>query len=86
MVVKNLLRCCKMPITSGFSVMDEIRNHFAEIEHHAVRNGRIYVTFSCGIASYPKFQHAKILSDAADNAMYHAKAAGRNQVIIVSGV
>lgn len=62
--------------------MDEIRNHFSEIEHHPVPKGSIYVTFSCGIASFPNYSTAKSLSDAADQAMYDAKAAGRNLVMI----
>ena len=66
----------------AFSVMDEIREHFAEVEHHSVQDGPIFVTFSCGIATFPEFPNAKRLSDAADNAMYAAKAAGRNRIVI----
>jgi diguanylate cyclase (GGDEF)-like protein len=45
-------------------------------------NHRIQVTVSCGISSYPESQ-AKTLEDmlrAADDALYRAKAAGRNRV------
>lgn len=66
----------------AFSVMDEIRSHFAEVEHHPIQKGSIYVTFSCGIAPFPEFSTAKNLSDAADQALYAAKAAGRNQIVI----
>ncbi len=68
--------------TSAFSVMDEIRSHFAKIQHFSPREGRFSVTFSCGIAFYPQFPNAPVLSDAADQAMYAAKSAGRNQIMI----
>lgn len=64
------------------NVMEEIRTHFAEVEHHPTTKGAIYVTFSCGIAAYPDFTTAKQLSDAADQALYAAKDAGRNRVVI----
>ncbi len=65
-----------------FNVMDEIRSHFAKIQHFSPREGRFSAAFSCGIAFYPQFSNAPMLSDAADQAMYAAKSAGRNQVMI----
>ncbi len=66
----------------AFRVMEEFRNHISEVEHHHILKGAIQVTISCGIATFPDFATAKILSDAADQALYDAKAAGRNQIMI----
>jgi diguanylate cyclase (GGDEF)-like protein len=63
-------------------IMDELRIHFSEMEFRPVPDRLLYVTFSCGIATYPQFPTAKQLSDAADAAMYQAKAAGRNRIVI----
>jgi diguanylate cyclase (GGDEF)-like protein len=66
----------------GFRVMDEIRQHFSQVEFHPGNKGVLSVTFSCGIASFPEFPNAKQLVEAADQALYAAKAAGRNQIIL----
>lgn len=66
----------------AFKVINELRVHFSEIEFHPVPGETLSVTFSGGIAAYPEFQTAKELSDAADAAMYQAKKAGRNQIVV----
>jgi diguanylate cyclase (GGDEF)-like protein len=68
----------------AFNVMEEIRSQFSEVEHHPTPKGAIHVTFSCGIATFPEYTSDKQLSDAADQAMYAAKRAGRNRVVIAN--
>jgi diguanylate cyclase (GGDEF)-like protein len=68
----------------AYQVMNEIREHFAEVQHFAPGKGFFSVTFSCGIATYPEFSSSTLISDAADQAMYRAKEAGRNKVMTAS--
>jgi diguanylate cyclase (GGDEF)-like protein len=62
-------------------IVDEIRASFASIEH-AVGGKKFSVTLSAGIACYPQDGDAPEISEAADRALYRAKAAGRNQVVV----
>jgi diguanylate cyclase (GGDEF)-like protein len=64
------------------SIMDEIRETFSEINYNPDQNSSFSVTFSCGISTFPEFPDAKVLSDAADQALYAAKNNGRNQIRI----
>jgi len=75
-----LLRDCV--VENALDIMDEIRTHFSEIEFYPKGGNILNVTFSCGISGFPEYPDAKDLSDAADQALYAAKAAGRNQIII----
>jgi diguanylate cyclase (GGDEF)-like protein len=68
----------------SLKIMEEIRTHFSEIEFHSESPKPIYLTFSCGISTFPKFQTAEELSDSADQALYFAKAGGRNQIYIIT--
>lgn len=65
-------------------VMEEIRQHFSEIQHYSSKQGVFTVTFSCGIAVYPEYKTVQALVDAADQALYEAKAGGRNKVVVKS--
>jgi diguanylate cyclase (GGDEF)-like protein len=76
----TLLVDCDAP--QSFRIMDEIRIHFSEIEFYPVDNKPLYLTFSCGISTYPKYKTAEDLNDSADQAMYSAKGGGRNQIKI----
>lgn len=67
-------------------VLDELRMDFAAIMHQHnnedMKNKSFHVTFSCGIAAFPGYEDATCLNDAADNALYAAKEAGRNTVVL----
>ncbi|HEU5101705.1 MAG TPA: diguanylate cyclase, partial [Roseiflexaceae bacterium] len=63
------------------AVLDEIRAGLAQI-HQQVGGEEFTVTFSCGIASFADYPDASKLADAADKALYAAKRAGRNRVML----
>jgi diguanylate cyclase (GGDEF)-like protein len=66
---------------TAMKVLDTIRDDFSQLRHLA--EGKEFpVTFSCGIADVSQFPDATKLSDAADKALYKAKHAGRNQVML----
>ena len=68
--------------TAGaFAILDNIRQAFEKILQHA-ENGEFSVTFSCGVAAYPESATTSEISIAADKALYEAKHAGRNRVVI----
>lgn len=64
----------------AFQIMNDIRKSFSEIEFYHSEKSVFSVTFSCGISTYPEAPNAKLLSDSADQALYVAKANGRNQI------
>jgi diguanylate cyclase (GGDEF)-like protein len=66
---------------AAIKVLDEIRQGFAQIRHQAAGE-EFSVTFSCGIATFPRYRDATRLNDAADKALYEAKRIGRNQVVL----
>ena len=61
-------------------VIDKLREAASELEHKA-EQGTFRITFSCGIATYPQFKTVLEIAEAADDALYKAKHAGRNQVM-----
>ncbi len=65
-------------------LMDEIRQLFSDLRHYSPNKGIFTTTFSSGIATFPRFDNANALIDAADQALYAAKTAGRNQVLLAS--
>ena len=66
---------------TAFQVMNELREAFSQVRHISDGN-EFNVTFSCGIAIFPKQQTPTALSETADRAMYIAKRQGRNQVVL----
>jgi diguanylate cyclase (GGDEF)-like protein len=63
----------------GLKILDELRTGFSHIRHQ-VGDQELYVTFSCGLASFPDHENAVALTQAADQALYAAKRNGRNRV------
>jgi diguanylate cyclase (GGDEF)-like protein len=66
---------------TALKVLDNIRDDFSQLRHLADEK-EFTVTFSCGIADVSQFPDATKLSDAADKALYKAKHAGRNRVML----
>jgi diguanylate cyclase (GGDEF)-like protein len=74
-----------LPNTTGptaTSVMDQLRDGFSKI-HFRWNDNDFITTFSCGVATYPIFVDSPSLIDAADKALYLAKARGRNRVVFI---
>ena len=69
------------PAEKALPIVEELRQSFSSIEH-AQPDGHFHVTFSAGIASFPGITDGALLSAAADQALYRAKKAGRNCVVV----
>lgn len=75
-----------MPNTSveiAAKVIDALRLNFSQIPHHA-GDQVFFTTFSGGVAESADRLEASALTAAADQALYQAKRAGRNQVCTAS--
>lgn len=66
-------------LETAVKVMDKVREDFSKMVHDS-GDSRFSVTFSCGIAAYPKYDGPGPIGEAADRALYTAKEAGRNQI------
>jgi len=66
-------------IHAAFKVLDEIRRRFSEI-HYPAQPVDLFCTFSAGVVELRKHDDALMLASQADDALYRAKHAGRNQV------
>lgn len=66
---------------TAVNVLDAIREDFSRLRHLA-EGKEFSVTFSCGVADVAHFGNANQLGEAADKALYKAKHAGRNQVML----
>ncbi|HEX9082919.1 MAG TPA: diguanylate cyclase, partial [Holophagaceae bacterium] len=61
------------------ALLEGLRKDFAAFRFQGA-SGEFQVTFSAGLALWPPYHQASALCDAADQALYAAKAAGRNRV------
>ncbi len=68
-------------IDTSCTFLEIIRIHFAQIIHEE-SNQQFRVTFSVGLAQLIDFHEGNQLVSAADNALYRAKEAGRNQICL----
>ncbi|WP_034640418.1 GGDEF domain-containing response regulator [Chitinilyticum aquatile] len=66
-------------LSQGFTVLELLRQDFAAI-HHPYGDGYFQLSFSCGMAAFPVIDSREALIQAADDALYRAKHAGRNRV------
>ncbi len=67
---------------NALRVLDEIRAAFAQVEHSSGHES-FSVTLSVGVSLFPAFPDAKLLKDAADQAMYAGKRKGGDRVTLV---
>ncbi len=66
-------------IHAAYGVLDEIRRRFAEI-HYPAQPSDLFCTFSAGVVELGDEDDALMMASLADDALYRAKKAGRNQV------
>lgn len=66
-------------LAAAFAVLEKIRQDFAAIRHPC-GEGFFQLSFSCGMAAFPAIESADRLIEAADQALYRAKRAGRNRI------
>ncbi|MCK4494692.1 MAG: diguanylate cyclase [Methylococcales bacterium] len=61
---------------------ENLRKNFEKILHFSHQEN-FHMTFSCGVASYPRYDSAQVVADYADQALYISKNKGRNQVTAI---
>ncbi|MDD5299262.1 MAG: diguanylate cyclase [Gallionella sp.] len=72
---------CDTDGATAVTVLDKIRKEFSGLRHF--EDGKEFsVTFSCGIADIARFDDAAKLGDAAGQALYKAKQAGQDQMVL----
>ena len=68
---------------NAVKVMNEVRENFSRIKHKS-DGADFFVTFSCGIASFPGCNSAEELNSLADKALYESKESGRNKTTLIT--
>ncbi len=67
-------------LMAAVAVLDEIRQRFAEI-HYPAQPHDLFCTFSAGVVQLHEGNDGLSMATYADEALYRAKRAGRNQVL-----
>ncbi len=73
-----------LPATTGAEakgIFEDITSSFAQIGH-VVGEERFTVTISCGLATYPSYPNAELLTEATGNALAEAKRRGKSRVAL----
>lgn len=73
-----------LPGTTGAQakeILEELTTSFAQLGH-VVGEERFTVSLSCGLATYPNYPNAELLSEAAGNALAEAKRRGKSRVAL----
>lgn len=65
-------------------VLNDVREHIAKLPFH-FRAEPVSVTFSAGVTQFADDEHLEEAFERADQALYKAKDAGRNQVMVAAG-
>ena len=68
-------------LKTAYQIMESLRRDFASIPHETDGES-LTVTFSVGVSSVPRHTSVRELLVAADQALYRAKRAGRNRVVV----
>ncbi|MBW4054492.1 MAG: diguanylate cyclase [Proteobacteria bacterium] len=72
-------------LTEAVALLNELRESFAAVSFQA-KDETFSCTFSCGIAALSLYGDATALTTGADEALYAAKAGGRNLVVAAGGI
>jgi diguanylate cyclase (GGDEF)-like protein len=74
----------QLPIDDAQRLITRLLNEFAALDHSAGEHQHFRVTFSAGIAPYADGIERHAWIEAADQALYSAKKAGRNRVHVAT--
>ena len=68
-------------LTEAMQICEQVREQFATLQMKAI--GSNSVTFSAGMVAYtPEYETTTAMFDRADEALYQAKAEGKNKVVV----
>jgi diguanylate cyclase (GGDEF)-like protein len=71
-----------LPLDDAQRLITRLLNEFAALDHTAGEHKHFRVTFSAGIAPYRDGIERHAWIESADQALYAAKKAGRNRVLV----